>query len=238
MSKTTKKTKKIVEESVSKTTRKAKTETPKEKVTVEEKVKETKPIRQRGKKYLAARKLIDINKFYPLKDAVELVKKISLSKFDGKVEAHLTVTETGNLGEITFPHLKTAAKKIVILNDTILEEIKANHINFDVLIATPATMPKLLPFARILGPKGLMPNPKSGTLTDKPDEAVKRLSIAKTQIKTEAKAPVIHTVVGQVSQPEKELITNVEELIKVVKPARIKKLVLCPTMGPGVKVEV
>lgn len=205
---------------------------------VKEETKTVKAAKIRGKKYQAVKKLVDVTKFYPLSTAVELVKKVSLSKFEGKIEAHLTVYDIGNVGDITFPHLETASKKIVILNDTILANIKDGQIDFDVLIATPATMPKLLPFARTLGPKGLMPNPKAGTLTDKPEEALKRLSVAKTVIKTEKKAPVIHIIVGKVNQSDKELIANVEELIKVVKPSKIKKLVLCPTMGPSVKVEV
>lgn len=197
-----------------------------------------KKVRTRGKKYLAAKKLVDINKFYPLSDAVELVKKTSLSKFEGKVEAHVTVLEIGNCGEITFPHLETAAKKVVIVNDAVLADIKAGKIDFDVLIATPITMPKLLPFARTLGPKGLMPNPKNGTLTDKPEEAVKKLGAAKAMVATEKKAPVVHQIVGNVSQKEAELVANIEELIKVITPAKIKKLSLCATMGPGVKVLV
>jgi large subunit ribosomal protein L1 len=124
-----------------------------------------------------------------------------------------------------------------VLNDVVLAEIKEGKVDFDILIATPTTMPKLLPFARVLGPKGLMPNPKSGTLTDKPEEAVKRLSVSKTMVKTEKKAPVIHIVVGKVSQPAEELEANVTELIKVVKFPKIKKLALCATMGPCVKVE-
>jgi len=191
-----------------------------------------------GKKYLEARKKYDINKLYPLKEAVALVKSTSISKFDGKVEAHVLLFETGTPGEITFPFLKAAAKKIAILNDAILAEIKDGKINFDVLVATSATMPKLLPFARVLGPRGLMPNPKNGTLTDNPEVALKKLSVAKTTLKCEKSAPVLHQVVGQVSQPENELIANVEELIKVVKVPKIKKLVLCATMGPGIKVEV
>lgn len=194
--------------------------------------------RVRGKKYLAAKKKVDVLKNYPLSEAVKLVKETSLSKFDGKVEAHLTVTDIGNLGEIIFPHLEVGTKKIVVLNDTILAEIKEGKINFDILIATPVTMPKLLPFARVLGPKGLMPNPKSGTLTDKPEEAVKKLSVAKTIIKTEKKAPVVHIIVGKVSQPEKELEANIAELIKIVKAQKIKKLALSATMGPSVKVLV
>lgn len=204
-------------------------------------VEETKTVRVarvRGKKYQKVRKMVDPDKRYSLKEAVELVKKTSISKFDGKIEAHVTVTEEGNLGEISFPHLETASKKIVILNDTILAEIKDGKVDFDILIATPVTMPKLLPFARVLGPKGLMPNPKNGTLTDKPEEAVKRLGAAKTVVKTEKKAPVVHIIVGKVSQPETELMANVDELVKVIKAPKIKKLALCATMGPSVKVEI
>jgi len=192
----------------------------------------------RGKKYQTVKKKVDVTKYYSLKDAVKLVKETSFSKFDGKIEAHVTTLDIGNVGEIVFPHLETASKKIVVLNDTILAEIKNGQVNFDIIIATPATMPKLLPFARVLGPKGLMPNPKNGTLTDDPEAAVKRLSVAKTIVKTEKKAPIIHIVVGKVSQDEKELSANIEELIKVVKSNKIKKLALCATMGPCVKVEV
>lgn len=201
-------------------------------------VASAKVARVRGKKYQEARKKIDINKYYPLSEAIKLVKETSFSKFPGKIEAHITTFDIGNVGEISFPHLETVAKKVVILNDAILADLKNGTVNFDILIATPATMPKLLPFARVLGPKGLMPNPKSGTLTDKPEEAVKKLSAAKTMIKTEKKSPVIHVVVGKVSQAEKELEANVEELIKVVKAPKIKKLALCATMGPSVKVEI
>lgn len=192
----------------------------------------------RGKKYLAAKKNIDVNKYYPLNEAVKLVKTTSLSKFDGKIEAHITTFDIGTVGEITFPHLETVGKKIVVLNDAVLAEIKDGKVNFDILIATPITMPKLLPFARVLGPKGLMPNPKNGTLTDKPEEAVARLSVAKTAVKTEKKAPIIHIVVGKVSQSEEELSANISELVKVVNPAKIKKLAVCATMGPSVKIEV
>jgi large subunit ribosomal protein L1 len=206
--------------------------------TAPEATKTARSARVRGKRYQKVRKMVDVDKRYALKEAVELVKKTSLSKFDGKVEAHVTVLDVGNVGEIVFPHLETASKKIVVLNDTVLSEIKDGKIDFDILIATPVTMPKLLPFARVLGPKGLMPNPKNGTLTDKPEESVKRLGAAKTMIKTEKKAPVVHIVVGKVSQPETELMANVEELIKVIKTPKIKKLALCATMGPSVKVEI
>lgn len=237
MSKTTKSKK--VEETEKKESQKAQETTPVEttpEVTEETKSTTVKTAKKHSQRYLEAKKKVDVTKFYPLTEAVKLVKEVSLSKFDGKLEAHLTVPEMGNLGEIVFPHLEVTAKKVVIFDDPVLEQIKSGKIEFDILIATPATMGKLLPFARVLGPKGLMPNPKNGTLTDKPEEAVKKLSVAKTLLKTEAKAPVAHIIVGKVSQSIDELTANVQELIKVITPAKIKKLVLCPTMGPAVKV--
>lgn len=236
-----KKAKKLAVEDLSKAEDQKAQETPVEEIKTEAEVIETtekiiKVARVRGKKYLAAKKKIDTTKLYPLKEAIKLVKESSFSKFDGKIEAHLTVIETGNLGEINFPHLELSTKRIQLLDDKILSELKEGKINFDILIATTTTMPKLLPFARILGPKGLMPNPKNGTLTDKPEEAMKKLAVAKTVIKTESKAPVIHLVVGKVSQPEKELEANLVELVKVVKAPKIKKMVLSATMGPGIKV--
>jgi large subunit ribosomal protein L1 len=192
----------------------------------------------RGKKYQAAKKKVDVTKYYLLAEAIELMKKTSFSKFEGKVEAHVTIYDLGNVGEITFPHIEASDKKVVILNDAVLAEIKEGQINFDILVATPATMPKLLPFARLLGPKGLMPNPKNVTLTDKPEESVKKLSAAKTVIRTEKKAPVVHIVVGKVSQPTEELTKNINELVKVLKATKIKKLAICATMGPAVKIEI
>lgn len=200
--------------------------------------KAVKQAKKRGKKYLSVKSKVDINKYYPLSEAVKLAKETSFSKFDGKIEAHITTFDIGNVGEIAFPHMETESKKVVILNDAILAELKEGKVNFDILVATPATMPKLLPFARTLGPRGLMPNPKTGTLTDKPEEAVKKLAAAKTMIKTEKKAPVIHIVVGKVSQDTKELAANIKELIDVVKANKIKKLSICATMGPSIKIAV
>jgi len=217
---------------------KAVTETETVTPTPSAETRKAKSTKVRSKRYQAAKKKIDVTKYYPLQEAVKLVQETSLSKFDGKVEAHITITDIGNVGEISFPHLETASKKIVVLNDTILAQIKDGQVDFDILIATPATMPKLLPFAKILGPKGLMPNPKNGTLTDDPDAAIKRLSVAKLMIKTEKKAPVVHLVVGKISQPVDELVANISELIKIIGANKIKKLALCATMGPCVKIEI
>ena len=210
-------------------------ETTEEVVSTEEATTK-KAAKKRSKKYLAAKAKVDVNKYYTLEEAIKLVKETSLSKFEGKVEAHVTIFDIGNVGEINFPHLETSSKKVVILNDTILAEIKDGKINFDILIATPATMPKLLPLAKTLGPKGLMPNPKNGTLTDKPEESLKRLSVAKTVLKTEKKAPVLHVIVGKLSQKDDEIVANIRELVKTIKANKIKKMALCATMGPSVKI--
>ena len=250
MSKTTKKETKV--EALSKVEgRKAKTETPETTVSetkVEASSEVTTPAtpetakqrtaKVRGKKYRDAKNKVDVAKYYPLADAVKLVKETSFSKFEGKVEAHVTATEEGNMGEITFPHLEASSKKIVIADDSVIAAIKDGKIDFDILVASPAVMPKLLPLAKTLGPKGLMPNPKNGTLSPNPEEAVKRLSVAKTVVKTEKKGVVVHIVVGKVSQPAEELSANIAELIKVVKPTRIRKFVICATMGPAIKIEV
>ena len=216
-------------------------DTQKAEEVVEETTETTETVKiakKRSKKYLAAKAKVDVNKYYPLEEAIKLVKETSLSKFEGKIEAHVTILDIGNVGEINFPYFETSSKKVVILNDAILAEIKDGKINFDILIATPATMPKLLPLAKTLGPKGLMPNPKNGTLTDKPEDSLKRLSVAKTILKTEKKAPVLHIIVGKLSQKDEEITENIKELIKTIKANKIKKMALCATMGPSVKVEI
>ena len=219
---------------------KAVTDTEVDKTPVEEVAETTKvkTAKHRSKKYQAAKKKIDVTKYYELDEAINLVKETSLSKFEGKIEAHITTFDIGNVGEISFPFMETTSKKIVILNEAVLAELKEGNINFDILVATPVTMPKLLPLAKLLGPKGLMPNPKMGTLTDKPEEAIKKLSAAKTIVKTEKKAPVIHIIVGKTSQKNEEVAANINELIKVIKANKIKKFALCATIGPCVKIKV
>lgn len=192
-----------------------------------------------SKKYLAAKKKIDAKKLYDLPEAIKLAKDTHLAKFVGKLEAHvMTMLTPGTVGEIVFPHLETVSKKIVVASDAVIAELKEGKVNFDILVSTPAVMTKLLPFARLLGPRGLMPNPKNGTLTEDTAGALKKLAVAKQVIKTEKTAPVIHMVVGKLDQSEKELVANIQELIKVINPTKIKKLVLASTMGPGIKVKL
>ncbi len=203
-----------------------------------EELKKVKPPKVRGKKYKAVKTKIDPAKLYPFAEAIKLLKETSYSKFDGKAEVHLRVTKKGFQTEVELPHFQAKQKKVVIADETIIKQIEAGKIDFDVLLASPKMMPQLIKFAKILGPKGLMPNPKKGTVTDKPEEAVKKFQKASMSIRTEKNAPLIHLVFGQVKQPEEELLANLSAIIKTVGAKNIQKATICASMGPSVKIQI
>ena len=205
-------------------------------VTQEEKPKAQKPKKTRGKNYLKAKKMVDPNKFYPIEEAIKLAKETSFSKFGGSIEAHFNVNKKGLSGEVQLPYFKGKSKKVAIFDQEVLEKIKQGKIDFDVLLASPADMPKLVPFAKILGPKGLMPNPKAGTIVDNPQKAAEKFSQPSFTFKTEPDFPLIHTVIGKFDQPDKELIANFQALISAIGQKNIKKAVIKASMGPAVKV--
>lgn len=203
----------------------------------EQKKKIVKSKRTRSKKYQAVRAQVDKTKQYDPFAAVELVKKLSFSKFDGSVEAHMVVKETPTSVTLTFPHSTGKKVTVAIASDEVIKQIEAGNIDFDVLVTTPAFMPKLAKHARILGPKGLMPNPKNGTLTNKPEDKKKELEGGKITIKTEKKAPLIHVIIGKTSMDTKQLVENIEALTTTLK-GKLAKLSISATMSPGVKVKV
>lgn len=199
--------------------------------------KETKPTKKRSPKYLQVKKLLDQNKFYSLSEGIKLLKKISISRFNGHVDVHLNVKEVGLKGEVEFPHPTGKAQVIRIADEPLIKELEEGKINFTLLIATPKMMSKLAKFAKILGPRGLMPNPKAGTISENPQEVAKNLA-QKTQFRTEPKAPLIHLSLGKINDEEKNLEENFKALIKAVGKRNIKKAVLAPTMGPGIKIDL
>jgi len=190
----------------------------------------------RSKKYKAVRSKIDRTKAYDPFAAIELVKKLSYSKFDGTISVDLTVREIGLSKEIAFPHSTGKKRVIEIASEETLVKIEAGQIDFDVLLATPQMMGKLTKFARVLGPKGLMPNPKNGTLTTNPEQRATELQGGTQIFKTEKKAPVIHATIGKTTMDTQELVENLKVLLAAFK-TRILKVTVSATMGPGVKVE-
>jgi len=220
---------------------KAKTEKPVDEALVEgedDKAKKSeKKLKIRGKNYLSAKKKVG-EKAYKINEAIKLVKETSFSKFTGSLEVHLVIDKKGESFEVKMPHFKGKEKKVVVLTDKVAADIKAGKIDFDILVASPKQMPQIVPFAKVLGPKGLMPNPKSGTLVDDPEKAAKKLSGGGVKIKTEKKQPVIHVIAGKLDQPDSELTANVEALVKKIGKGRISKVSFCATMGPGIRVSL
>lgn len=192
----------------------------------------------RGKKYQDAKKMIDKNKIYSLEEALKLAKKTSYSKFGGSIEVHFNVTKKGLSGDAQLPYLKGKEKKVAIVSPEILEKIKAGKLDFDILLAAPADMPKLISFAKVLGPKGLMPNPKNGTIVPDPEKAKEKFSQPKFTYKTEPDFPLIHTIIGKFDQKDEELIANFKALVKAIGPTNIQKAVIKASMGPAIKVSL
>lgn len=191
--------------------------------------------RVRGKNHKNAVAKVDKNKLYEVKDAVALVKETSYSSFDGTVEFHATVKKESLSVNVTLPHSTGKTKKVEVADEKTLANLKNGVVDFDVLLATADMMPKLVQFAKLLGPRGLMPNPKTGTLLKDIKDA-KKFSADALTIKTERKAPIIHVVIGKVSQKESELVENLEAVIKALGPKQVVKGYLTSTMGPSVKV--
>ncbi|MDP1710273.1 MAG: hypothetical protein Q8L28_01530, partial [bacterium] len=168
----------------------------------------------------------------------KLVKNASYSKFDGTMELHMIVKKVGMSVQVSLPHQGGREKRVEIATEKTIEELKTGKINFDILIATPDMMPKLVPFAKILGPRGMMPNPKNGTLVPDAKKA-KDFSASSVTLKTEKEAPLIHTIVGKVSQKDSELKENIQAIFKALGGNdQILKVYLKSTMSPSVKVAI
>lgn len=191
----------------------------------------------RSKKYKEVATKVDKNRLYQVEDAVELVKSTSYSSFEGTVELHLVIRKEGFSAQVTLPFAAGKKKVVEFANDETLEKLKSGKIDFDVLLATADLMPKLVPFAKVLGPRGLMPNPKNGTLVKSADDA-KNFSTAQATIKTEKKAPVIHTVIGKVSQDTQEIVENFNTVITAINKKQVVKAYIKSTMSPSVRLQI
>lgn len=193
--------------------------------------------KERSLRYQKVRSLVDKTKAYPLTQALDLVKKTSLTHFDATVEMHINTLEKGIRGSVTLPYGAGKQLKVAVVTDELLADIEKGKINFDVLISSPSFMAKLAKLAKVLGPKGLMPNPKSGTISENPQDSAKKFS-GTLPYKTESEFPIIHTIIGKVGFENKKLEENFGALINAIGPAKIKSVYLKSTMSPGVRVEV
>lgn len=196
--------------------------------------------------YLAVATKVDPKKLYKLDEAVKLLPELKLAKFDETVELHLNTTDKGISGAVTLPHGTGKTTKVEIINansdakhaEEVIKKIEAGQIDFDILIATPDSMPKLAKVARVLGPKGLMPNPKNGTVTPKPEEAAQKFAGGQMNFKTESKFPILHLSVGKISFGDKKLTDNIKAAIAAVGNKKIKNVTLKSTMSPAIKLDL
>lgn len=193
--------------------------------------------RIRSKKYVSIRSKVDKTKKYPVSEAIALIKSLSYSSFDGTITLDGVVREAGKVATLSLPNSTGKTVKVEIVTDEVIEKIAAGTIDFDVLVTTPAFMPKLAKYARVLGPKGLMPNPKSGTVTSKPKEKKAELEKGSFDLKTEKKAPVVHINIGKVSMNDKKLIENVDYLLGRLKDQMLQATISA-TMSPSIKLEL
>lgn len=225
-------------------------------------------MKQRGKKYVAACEKVEKNKAYSKEEAVKLVKETSVSKFDSTVEVAIRLNldtkkaDQQLRGAIVLPNGTGKTKKVLVVakgeNATkakdagadyvgdvdVLEKIeKENWFDFDVMIATPDMMPLLGKLGKVLGPKGLMPNPKTGTVTTDVVKAVNEVKAGRVEYRTDSFGNV-HGIIGKVSFTEEQLLENLNSFMATilkVKPATVKgdyvkNISIATTMGPGIKI--
>ena len=223
---------------------------------------------KRGKKYLEAAKLVDSTKKYSLDEAVELVKKTSTVKFDATVEAAFKLNidprkaEQNLRGAVSLPHGTGKTVRVLVIargakakealdagadyagDAEYLEKIKMGWFEFDMIIATPDMMGELGKLGRVLGPKGLMPNPKTGTVTMNIEQTVKEFKAGKVEYRTD-KVGNIQVPVGKVSFSDEALKENIQAIYRQllrIKPSTVKGVYVLSanvtsTMGPGVKLD-
>ena len=224
---------------------------------------------KKSKKYIEASKKIEKAKLYTKEEAIKLVKDTSYSKFDGSVELAMRLNldtkkaEQQLRGALVLPNGTGKSSKVLVIakgehataakeagadyvGDTnMLEKIeKENWFDFDTIIATPDMMPALGKLGKVLGPKGLMPNPKTGTVTMDTAKAVTEVKKGRVEYRTDTYGNV-HAIIGKVSFTEKQLLENLEAFVNlivkskpsVVKGTYIKNISISSTMGPGIKID-
>ena len=220
------------------------------------------------KKRKAAEAKVDKNKSYTLSEAAQLVKEVNCTNFDSSVDVHVRLgidpkkADQALRGTVTLPHGTGKTKTVLVLCpadkeaeakaagadyvglDEFITKIDGGWTDIDVIIATPSVMPKIGRLGKVLGPRNLMPNPKTGTVTNDVAAAVNDVKGGKIAFKVD-KAGIIHASVGRVSFEPSKLVENAQELINTLvrmKPATakgtyVKGVTIAPSMGPGIAVD-
>lgn len=222
-----------------------------------------------GKKYRAAAQLIDAERRYPIDDAVELLPRVSTSAFDGTIEAHLRLgidprhADQLVRGTVVLPHGTGRVTRVVVFaqgekaqealragadqvgGEDLVKKIDDGWFDFDVAVATPDMMGMVGRLGKKLGPRGLMPNPKSGTVTFDIERAVSEVKSGRVEFKVD-RAGIVHVPVGRASFAAAQLTANIATLVDAVNRAKpsgakgtyMRTLTVAPTMGPGVRVDI
>ena len=226
-------------------------------------------MKKRSKKYVEVSKNLEANKLYTKEEAIKLVKTTSTTKFDGNKEVAIKLnidakkSDQQLRGSLTMPHGTGKSKKVLVIakgalaeeakkagadyvgdNDLLSKIKEENWFDFDVMVATPDMMPEVGKIGNILGPKGLMPNPKTNTVTTKVAEVVEDIKKGMVSYRNDSYGN-IHTIIGKVSFDENKLLENLDYVVKTIykaKPQAVKgvfidKISISTTMGPGIKVD-
>lgn len=211
------------------------------KVEEKEKPKKKTRVRSRSKRYKEVILKVDHNKLYPITEAIPLLRQISLAKFDGSVELHINTNEKGLRGSAKLPHGTGKKIRVMIATsdniDQLVNQVEKGKIDFDALVAHPQVMGKLARVAKYLGPKGLMPNPKAGTISPTPEKVAEKLKAGEVNWKTEQEFPIIHQMIGKLSFKDEQLAENFKAFVKSVGEEKIKSVTLKSTMSPGIKIQ-
>ncbi|QJD72489.1 50S ribosomal protein L1 [Lactobacillus acetotolerans] len=221
-----------------------------------------------GKKYLEAAKKVDPKKLYSVADAMKLVKETSYANFDASVEVSYNLSvdpkqaDQQIRGSLVLPNGTGKTQKVIVFaegaqadqakaagadevgSDDLVQKIQNGYLDFDVVIATPMMMAKVGRLGRILGPKGLMPNPKTGTVTMDIEKAVKNVKAGQVEYRVDRQA-AIHAAIGKVSFTDEQLVQNFDALRDVILRARpasakgqyIESVAVAATFGPGIRLD-
>jgi large subunit ribosomal protein L1 len=224
---------------------------------------------QHGKRYLEASKLVDRERIYPPDEAASLARETATVKFDATVEAHLRLgvdprhADQMVRGTVVLPHGTGKIVRVAVFaqgdkaqealragadevgGDDLVKKIEAGWLEFDVALATPDSMGMVGRLGKILGRRGLMPNPKSGTITFDLERAIKEVKGGRVEFKVD-KAGIVHTPFGRSSFETEALVANLAALVDAINRARpagakgqyLKNLTIATTMGPGIRVDV